>query len=277
MSMFTTVQTDAITNNNLVPICMDGLVIFVPQFLGLDAYQRNIADQIISVFENTSTEIQYGYAEIIAGDLEHGITAGRLGFTSATGDMLNFLENDYNVAPLSGYLVELRRLYALFVANNYEISNDPQGSMNVENLGGLIADWQQEGLNPLFQDAQDKYLDRHYYNPAMLEAKSVGLKLPLSLLCFYDCAIQHGKEGLIAIINSVTIPYPHTQAEEILWIKSFNQKRLDVLNSTSYWQDTVYRVHTLDDLLDAEKYFLNISVLTITGRANEVFILSQNP
>ena len=48
--------------------------------------QRIIADQIMSVFENDTPAIQYGYAENLHDG--RGVTAGRAGFTSATGDML---------------------------------------------------------------------------------------------------------------------------------------------------------------------------------------------
>src|SRR5262245_33374802 len=49
---------------------------------GLDADQRRRVDQLISAFENSTTEIQYDYAENI--DDGRGVTAGRAGFTTAT-------------------------------------------------------------------------------------------------------------------------------------------------------------------------------------------------
>jgi len=268
VSMFSTLEA-----KNWVPIIMDKVVIFVPQKSKLNEKQRLVADQIISIFENGTTTIRYEYAEVNLGDEEHGITAGRLGFTSATGDMLDLLENYYNVAPLSNYIEELRRLNDLYAQNGYMISDDPEGSMNVTYLDGLIEDWYHEGSKPAFQNAQDKYLDRYYYNPALDEANKVGLVLPLSLLCLYDCAIQHGVEGLRDIIHSVELPYPKTQQDEFIWIKQFNQNRIEVLQSTSYWEDTLYRVETLNDLLDEKKYFLDISKVVIKSWDNEEFIL----
>jgi chitosanase len=259
---------------------MDNITTFVPQSfvphsVELSDKQRSVADKIISIFENGTTTIQYGYAEVNPGDEEHGITAGRLGFTSATGDMLELLEDYYNVAPLSGYIEELKRLNELYIENDYMLSDDPEGSMNVKNLDGLIEDWKEEGKKPAFQDAQDRYLDAHYYNPALVEAKEIGLTLPLSSLCLYDCAIQHGVEGLREIIHSVELLNPHTQQEEISWIKQFNKNRLEVLKSKSYWQDSLYRVETLNDLLASEKYFLNISKVVIKSWGNEEFILDE--
>ena len=256
-----------------VPVVMDEITTFVPQSVELSDKQRAVADKIISIFENGTTTIQYDYAEVNPGDEEHGITAGRLGFTSATGDMLELLEDDYNVAPLSGYIEELRRLNALYVENDYTLSDDPEGSMNVAYLDGLIEDWKEESKKPAFQHAQDKYLDEHYYHPALVEARDIGLALPLCALCLYDYAIQHGVEGLKEIIGSVKLSSPHTQKEEITWIKQFNKNRLEVLKNTPYWKDSLYRVETLNDLLAAKKYFLNISKVVIKSWDYEEFII----
>jgi len=256
----------ALQASSWAPIVMDEITTFVPRSIELSDKQRSVADKIISIFENGTTTIQYDYAEVNPGDEEHGITAGRLGFTSATGDMLELLEDDYNVAPLSDYIEELKRLNALYIENDYTLSDDPEGSMNIAYLDGLIEDWKEESKKPAFQHAQDKYLDEHYYHPALEEAREIGLALPLSALCLYDCAIQHGVEGLKEIIRSVKLPYPHTQKEEITWIKQFNKNRLEVLKNTSYWKDSLYRVETLNDLLAAKKYFLNITkVVKIMG------------
>jgi chitosanase len=47
---------------------------------------KHRAEQIISSFENSTTVIQYGYAENLHDG--RGITAGRAGFTSGTDDLL---------------------------------------------------------------------------------------------------------------------------------------------------------------------------------------------
>ncbi|MFJ3722737.1 chitosanase [Streptomyces sp. NPDC090045] len=57
---------------------------------GLTAEQRRRADQLVSVFENNTTEIQYGYAKNIRDGT--GVTAGRAGFTTSGGDALKVIE-----------------------------------------------------------------------------------------------------------------------------------------------------------------------------------------
>ena len=56
----------------------------------MNAATKHRAEQIISSFENSTTEIQYAYAEDI-GD-GRGITAGRAGFTSRTHDLLQVVD-----------------------------------------------------------------------------------------------------------------------------------------------------------------------------------------
>ena len=245
------------------------------RLLNFTKIQRHVTNQIISIFENSTTTIQYGYAEVVRDDKEHGITAGRLGFTSATGDMRDFIENYYHQKPLSKYLPELKRLEEIYAENDYELSDDPNGSMNVEYLSGLIQDWKYEAKKDAFKNAQDRYLDDHYFIPALKEARKIQLKLPISLLCFYDTAIQQGVDGLKDVIQRVSLSKPTNEKEEIEWIKAFNQKRLDELERKSYWEDSVYRVHTLNELVASKKYDLDISTVVIREWGNETFRLKS--
>ncbi|QTI42620.1 chitosanase [Streptomyces nojiriensis] len=66
---------------------------------------------MVSLFGNSTTEIQYGYAKNIRDG--RGVTAGRAGFTTGDGDALKVIEA-YAVRsadnPLSRFIPELRRL-----------------------------------------------------------------------------------------------------------------------------------------------------------------------
>ena len=75
----------------------------------LTATQRRVADELVSVFENSTTHLQYGYVENLHDGC--GLTAGRAGFCSATGDMLMTVEAYAEAAPqtpLVRYLPILR-------------------------------------------------------------------------------------------------------------------------------------------------------------------------
>src|ERR1051326_5151068 len=78
---------------------------------GMTPEQRRRADQIISVFENNTLEIQYDYVEEL-GD-GRGVTAGRAGFTSATGDLVMVVERYVARkpdSPLKQYMIRLQAL-----------------------------------------------------------------------------------------------------------------------------------------------------------------------
>lgn len=77
----------------------------------LDTEQRRRIDQLISTFENSTTEIDYAYAANI-GD-GRGVTAGRAGFTTATCDAAQVVRIYSEKVPendLAGFLPELDRL-----------------------------------------------------------------------------------------------------------------------------------------------------------------------
>src|SRR4051794_21747519 len=57
---------------------------FTTHTLSPDA--QRVAEAITSVFENSTTELQYGYS--VELDDGRGVTAGRAGFTSGTGDLV---------------------------------------------------------------------------------------------------------------------------------------------------------------------------------------------
>jgi chitosanase len=157
--------------------------------------QRMLADQIISVFENNWPEIDYAYAENL--DDGRGITAGRAGFTSATGDMLIIVERYTEIEPNNPLAVYLPRLR--------ELADEESGS--VEGLEGLEDAWRTAAEDPVFCEIQDEVVDEEYYWPAVDHADDLGMTFPLSLLNLYDACIQHGDgddpDGLPAMIDTV--------------------------------------------------------------------------
>src|SRR4051794_38398220 len=66
----------------------------------LTAAQHHRADQLVSTFENSTPVIQYGYIENIHDG--RGYTAGRAGFTTATGDFLDVVERYTKKLPGNG-------------------------------------------------------------------------------------------------------------------------------------------------------------------------------
>jgi chitosanase len=219
--------------------------------------QRRIADQIISVFENDTPDIQYGYAEDLNDG--RGITAGRAGFTSATGDMLRVVERYTQRVPdnpLAQYLPRLR-----------ELAEKESGS--VEGLEGLEAGWEAAADDPIFLAVQDEVVDEEYYLPAVEHAEELELSFPLSLLNLYDTCIQHGDgddpDGLPAIIDAATEQVSGAVAEGIAeerWLQAFMEIRRAVLlhphdeETRDEWAESVGRADALIAIFESGNVML---------------------
>jgi chitosanase len=109
--------------------------------------QQRRAETLTNVFEFSSTSPQYGYAEYLGDD--RGITFGRCGFTTGTGDGL-VVVREYTRKkpsnPLAKFLPALERIDA---AKTGESSNDITG------LTGFIDAVKSLGSDSDFKDVQD--------------------------------------------------------------------------------------------------------------------------
>ena len=129
-----------------------------------DPAKKEIAMQLVSSAENSTLDwkSQYGYIEY---NVEHnekenrGYTAGIIGFTSRTHDMLELVEYYEKIAPgnaLAKYLPVLRKV---------------DGTSSRAGLGKAFErDWKSAGKDPKFCQAQDHERDRTYFDPAVEQA-----------------------------------------------------------------------------------------------------------
>jgi chitosanase len=244
---------------------------------GLTSTQRLIADQFISIFENGTVEIKYDYAEDIHDG--RGITAGRAGFTSGTGDMLMVIKRYTEKKPdntLAVYIPELERLFALYKNNGYKLVTE---SANITNLVGLEQAWDANTEFEEFIDVQFDLVNELYYYPSVEMAKKEGLVYPLSILVLYDSYIQHGKNGvadLITTANTITGLSIKDGADELTWLRNFVKNRKVVLESDSkIWNGSINRVIELMDLIDAKNINLEPFELKIKypSGAEEIYNL----
>ena len=229
--------------------------------------KRVIADQIVSVFENNTPIIQYAYAKKLYDG--RGITAGRAGFTSATGDMLAVIERYSAKVPvnyLAAYLPALR-----------ELSTNRDGS--TDQLNQLENSWRDSAQDPAFRQAQDEIVDEYYFIPAMRHAERLGISQPLTLLNLYDAIIQHGNgnrldlDGLPAMIERATSDAggaPNDGVSESAWLQSFMRIRRAVLlnpdndSTQQVWSESVARVDTLLELFNANNFSLSPPIVIDT-------------
>jgi chitosanase len=206
----------------------------------LPAALKACAERMISVFENESTALQYNYVENLNDG--RGFTAGRAGFVTRDGDLLQVVELYNRMRPsnaLSGFLPMLRTAL---------------GTASTEGLEALPAAWRKAASDPLFRQAQDQVSDRLYYVPAMQAADDLHLRSPLAKFALYDASIQHGagndSDSLGAIIRAtIAVRGRPDKAGEGKWLATFLQTRKKVLlNATdprtrAAWKESVGRVN----------------------------------
>ena len=230
-----------------------------------EARQIEIEDKIVSVFENSTPVVQYAFI----GNLKdgRGYTAGRAGFTSGTGDMLELVRDYSAVVPgnvLARYLPALRRV---------------NGSDSVAGLEGSPQDWVLAAADPRFVAAQDRVNDRLYRQPARKLAAALGVKLPLSRLALYEAGIQHGLGDDFDSVNKITerasaavAGTPAKGVDEKKWLQAFlSERRKDLLNpadkaTAAGWAASVSRADAVQSLYDTGNFKLDGPIrITVYG------------
>lgn len=222
-----------------------------PASPGMQPDPKRRAEQLTSLFENGTIVIQYGSAEIL--DDGRGITCGRAGFTTATGDALEVVVRYTARASgniLAPYLPELRRLAE-------------ERSDNTDNLDGFMTAWAQAAQDPLFRAVQDEVVNEWYYQPAMRHAVAYELHTALAMAVLYDTIIQHGDgedlDGLPALLQRT----PRNGTYERDWVIAFlRTRRADLANAhdpstREAWAQTVGRVDVLSAIAATGNYDLN--------------------
>ncbi|MFJ7149235.1 chitosanase [Streptomyces sp. NPDC100445] len=145
-----------------------------------DPAKKEIAMKLVSSAENSSLDwkAQYKYIEDI-GD-GRGYTAGIIGFCSGTGDMLDLVQLYTDRKPgnvLAKYLPALRRV---------------DGTDSHDGLDpNFPGDWRKAAQDSAFQQAQNDERDRVYFNPAVTQGKTDGLRA-LGQFTYYDALVMHG-------------------------------------------------------------------------------------
>jgi chitosanase len=208
-----------------------------------DPAKKEIAMQLISSAENSSLDwkAQYGYIEynVEGNEKENrGYTAGIIGFTSKTHDMLELVEYYDKIAPgnaLTAYLPALRKV---------------DGTASQTGLGKAFEhDWKAAGTDPKFRQAQDHERDRTYFNPAVDQAQRDGLHT-LGQFIYYDAIVMHGDgddptsfRGIRSAAIKKAKP-PAQGGDETIYLNAFLDARKAAMLTEQGHTDTT-RVNTM--------------------------------
>lgn len=220
-----------------------------------DPARKHRAAQITSSFENSTTALQYGYVQNITDG--RGLTAGRAGFTSGTGDLLLVVERYQQLRP-GNRLV--RFLPALRAAN---------GSASTRGLSGFASVWQAAARSdPQQRRAQDDIESQLYFQPAMRYARRHHIVTALGQAALWDTIIQHGDgsdvDGLGRILNeTVTAMTGSVKGNEHVWMLRFLAiRRAHLMHAAdrrtrTAWRESVGRVDALNALARHDKWTLS--------------------
>jgi chitosanase len=237
-----------------------------------DAKKKETAMMLVSTAENSSLDWrqQYGYIEYnVEGNASEnrGYTAGIIGFTSKTHDMLELVKYYQTIAPgnvLAKYITALQNV---------------DGTSSQSGLGAAFErDWKTAAADVKFRQAQDRERDRVYFNVAVTMAKNDKVRA-LGQFAYYDAAVMHGPDdwgGGLVNIRAAALKKAKTPAQggdEKTWLNAFLDAREAEMRREEGHADTT-RVST------AQRKFLNegnydLSLPLSWGVYGDPFSLSQ--
>jgi chitosanase len=210
----------------------------------LSTTDRSHIDQVVSIFENGSTQLKYEYIEDIHDG--RGYTAGRMGATTSTTDFLFIVLEYLRAVPHSAFTKILPKLQAASGSESGEIKG----------LESLPAIWKDAATNPktaaAFRQAQDNVADWMYFDPAVRLAKEAHIESKLGILCFYDTFIQQGKDGLEEVIRDTQNRGHYSERSFLLHFLSFRKYALlhpSDKATRKAWRESIGRVYALRKLV----------------------------
>ncbi|WP_219721950.1 chitosanase [Microbacterium aurantiacum] len=213
-----------------------------------DPIKREVAMAVMISAENSDIEwwTKYGYIEPIND--HRGYTAGIVGFTSGTGDMLELVKYYTSKVPgnnLAKWIDELE---------------DVNGTDDIGPLGSAyVADWEAEAQQPRWQQAQRDMVNRMYFDVSVDQAIADGLG-PLGQFIYFDAYVMHGDGGdtgfdAMRTRTRAKAKTPASGGTEAAYLKAFLDERRTTMKNApedvdGAWEDTS-RIDT------AQRVFLN--------------------
>jgi chitosanase len=227
---------------------------------------KTTIQQITSIFENSTTELEYTYCENI--DDGRGLTFGFAGFCSGTYDGTMFLKEYKKLNP------ENKLIKYIPIFENIDNIDEKD---NTEGLEDFAEDFASCIDDSRFIEAQINLCDRLYWNPSQEAVNEIGAKYPITKGQLYDAFINHGENGARDLMEEATDNVggtPDSGVDEKEWLSCFLNARLQVLEEDSTWKEAIDRIFVYQKLLDDNNYYLTRPIeITCYG---DDFILEKN-
>jgi hypothetical protein len=263
---------------------------FAQTAIPLDQNQLYKIKAISNLFENGTIEPQYGYIEDI-GDGD-GITAGEVGFTSATGDLLQTVQ-DYvakksPTTALAKYIPCLQSIlntgaYAcLFPSVPESVMKTDEFKSNLLMKSDFGLAWVTATADPVMTELQDEVVKEDIFAPTDVEVRKFGIHTAFGYEVIYDTILQMGDDpdtnsmaGMVRRANRTYLanhpsqfqvfPFANDDQEKA-WLKIFILERKqtlhyryndqDIRNPTAYSNDC-YRSDSLLEIWNSQNWDLS--------------------
>lgn len=221
--------------------------------------QRDTIYKLTSIFENSTTTLQYTYVENI-GD-GRGLTFGFAGFCSGTYDGTMFLKKYQALNPnniLVKYIPAFERIDSL--PHPGGLCSDTTG------LANFPVDFGACGNDPAFIQAQHNLVDELYWNPSQSAVNQIGVQYAITAGELYDSFINHGESGAWDIINQTNnaVGRISNGTDEKTWLNKFLSIRYGILASDPTWSEAVDRVKVYQKLLNTDNNVNLVRPITVT-------------
>jgi chitosanase len=207
--------------------------------------------QIVSSAENSSLNWKAQYAYIQDINDGRGYTGGIIGFCSGTSDMLEVVQDYTQRSPnnvLARYLPALKKVNG----SDSHAGLDPT----------FTGDWKTAAADVIFQQSQDSVRDDTYFNPAVSQARTDGLRA-LGQFAYYDAIVMHGPGnngvsfGGIRKSAMAKAKTPAQGGDETTYLNAFLDARVAAMKTEEAHSDTT-RVDTAQRVwLKAGNFDLN--------------------
>ena len=217
----------------------------------LTALQKKTARAIVNIFETGRVMGNYGAVVVIAGDTGH-LSYGRSQATLTSGGLFTLL-SDYCASPDARMAAQFRPLLARFEVKDLTLDTD-------DRVHALL---REAGTDPAMHDAQDRFFDKSYWEPACVAAAKLSLTMALSVAVVYDSHV-HGSFRLIrdrvnkAATTTAGMP-------EKSWVAAYVAARKAwLLGAKGMLPATAYRMDEFNRLIEDDKWELPLPI-TVRG------------
>jgi chitosanase len=243
---------------------------------GMTALQRKKAEMLTSIWENSTTVLQYPYSQNINDG--RGYTSGRAGFCTGTGDAIQVVQCFDQRFGTGAANVMHKYMPALTTINQAfnSTGNDQADTSLLDAVGNYNADWGKSATDATtsadFDACQDQIVDLLYFSPGIAIAAKWGLQTALTKAALYDAEINHGDDGVAAFAKQANIDTGNTAqtpataplsiTAESAWLHAFLVRRLAALKADPTWAQAVDRAAEYEKLRLAADWDLGAPIVT---------------